>query len=183
MKKLMLSVFALAAVVLSANAATSATGTGDATLVTQVSIATTGGAAGVVTDGLTGSFADGLLQFGTIALGTGDNTVTIAPTTGARVIAGAGTATGTTATTVSAAAFKVTGASGLGYTVTLPTSSTITDGTTTLTVNSYASSLAGNTASLTGGDSHFAIGGTLTLTGTMTTGHYTGSFPITVAYN
>jgi len=183
MKKLMLSVLALAAVVLSAKAQTSATGNGDVTLVTQVAISTTGGATGVVTDGLTGSFADGALQFGTIALGTGDNAVTIAPTTGARTITGAGTAVGTTATSVSAAAFKVTGATGLSYSVTLPSPTTISNGSTTLTVNNYDSSLAGETAVLTGGDSYFAIGATLNLTGTMTTGHYTGTFPVIVAYN
>ncbi|MDT0648174.1 DUF4402 domain-containing protein [Zunongwangia sp. F260] len=95
-----------------------------------------------------------------------------------------GTATRVGGTTPTAAEFTVNAALGYGYTVTLPTDNeiTLTNQTTTgssMLVNNivHNSDKVGD-----GADETFQVGGTLTLAADQVVGNYTGSLPITVAY-
>lgn len=180
MKKLILSALALAAVVLSASAADVAVGTGSATLQAAVAVETTGG-----TTGFTGgeSVADGLLQFGTIAVGTTSSVIAISPTTGARSLESGNSVLN--GGTTSAAAFKVTGAN-IAYTITIPTTAVVltrTSGTETINVTGFDTNVASETQSNVAGVSYFMVGANLTIPGNQLAGAYTGTFNVSVDYN
>jgi hypothetical protein len=117
------------------------------------------------------------LEFGSMVASAG--TVTVSP-------AGARTAAGTIVvnqgTTPDAADFHVTGEDTYTYAITLPTTSSITNGTDNITVSNFTSSI-GATGTLTGGSSNFSVGGKITLTGSESTGLYSGTFQVTAAYN
>lgn len=114
---------------------------------------------------------------------------------GTVVLAAAGTRTAAgvqlpaTSGTVSSASFTVAGEASYAYTVTLPTSHTLTEtvgGTATMSLGTFTSSLAENTASLDGsGDGSFTVGATLTLAANQASGTYTNAtgFTVAVAYN
>ena len=124
------------------------------------------------------------LDFGGVVGGTAGNVV----------VASNGTRTCTTVTcadsgTVAAAAFSVTGGNNLGYAITLPSSLTITTGdgvgtTKQMTVDTFTSSKAGETGTLSGsGTDTFTVGAKLTIATEDVNGAYTGSFTMTVDYN
>ncbi len=121
------------------------------------------------------------LAFGTMLVPTGSGSVIINPTTGAR------TTSGTAPTLITGplfgrAAYTITGESGSTFTITVPATFTMTNGTTTLTVTTSRSNAAG-TYTLTGGTFSFGMGGTLPVTAATTRGQYTGSVTLTMAYN
>jgi len=120
------------------------------------------------------------LQFGLIVSGTG-GTVTVST-------AGARTATGPRILTnasfpVTAAAFTVTGGDSLAYTITLPTTVTLTGpGSSTMSVGTFVSNpVSPGTLSATG-TSTLSVGATLTVGTNQTAGDYTGTFTVTVNY-
>lgn len=121
------------------------------------------------------------LHFGTMTIPTSVATVTV-PATGAR------TSTGTItllsqAPTYSAAGYGVTGDGTSTYNITLPTSTTITNGTQSMTVDTFTSSKPSNMGTLVAGADAFTVGATLHLVSGQNSGTYTGSFDISVAYN
>lgn len=189
MKKLILSVFALAAVVLSANAVdnqATTTGSGEATLVKT-------GTVEVLTSGQINS---GVLQFGKISLATNTaKTVTITPPVAATV----NSAVGTPATTgdgitllndidKSTGAFKVNGPANTAYSVAVATSTLSGVGLSAgVTIDSWTTSFASN--ALTGGvlsasgTQNFFLGGTLHIPADVLVGAYSGNINVTVTYN
>jgi hypothetical protein len=145
----------------SANASATAT----ATIITPITLTNTGG---------TG------LRFGNVVASTAAGTIVVA-SDGTRSWTGG--ATGISGLPVGAALFGVTGGANRTFTITLPSSTTITDGTNDMTVDTFTSSLA-SPATLNGsGTASFNVGGTLTVNAGQVAGSYTGTFSVTVAYN
>ena len=175
MKKLIVSIFALAAVVYSANAADFVTGTGKATLVAQVALTTT------ITghDLGSGSFAGGELNFGIIGIGTASNIVSVNATTGARTSTNVGISNNNI--TPTAAGFKASGPLSSTYALTLPSSVDLTDGSNVITVTNFSTYSAGTLNA--SGDDYFSVGADLTVPANAIAGAYTGDFIIAVNYN
>lgn len=163
----MKKIFALFAISLmfaafSANVFGQATATASATIVTPISIS-----------------SDRNLSFGNIlATGTA-GTVQITP---------AGVRSATTVTlpaitgTVTTAQFQISGTSGMTYTVTLPASITIDDGSShTMTVNGFQHNASGTLSATT---ETFQVGATLQVGASQAAGDYgPGSFSVSVNYN
>jgi hypothetical protein len=120
------------------------------------------------------------LDFGDVVPGTSLGTVVMA-TAGTRSATG-----GTTLGSVNvggAADFTVTGADGYAYSITLPSSITLSDGgVNTMSVDTFTSNPSG-TGTLTGGSQALAVGATLHVGANQVAGSYSGSFDVTVTYN
>lgn len=114
------------------------------------------------------------LDFGSAAPSTAATTVVIDPA-GVQ----SGTAIGQAGAT-SAATFTVTGLAAQSYAITLPASASITDGTNTMTVDTFTENA---TNVLTGGTENFGVGATLNIGANQAAGAYAGTFDVTVAYN
>ncbi|MEI6577513.1 MAG: DUF4402 domain-containing protein [Bacteroidota bacterium] len=125
------------------------------------------------------------LAFGTFTKPTAVNgTVTIATddTRTASLTAGLYLVT-TNGNSIGAASFDITGDGNSTYSITVPpTTSSISNGTTTLSIGTFLSDPSG-TGTLTTGAQTIHVGATLTVTPAATVGNYTGTFPVTVAYN
>lgn len=123
------------------------------------------------------------LVFGRVAKPlSGNGTVTIDATTGARTVSGAD---GLDTPTPSRAAFNVTGEGGQIFSVSVPSTITMTGPaamivTTTSSVGATAmlSSTLGSAGSLA-----FGVGGSAPINASTVNGDYSGSFTVTVAYN
>ena len=149
------------------NAQTTATATATATIITPISISKN---------------AD--MSFGNIAVQ--------AATGGTVILAPAGTRSSTsgvtlpsTVGTVSAATFTVTGSGSLTYSITLPSSVTLTHsgGVQTMAAASFTSTPSA-TGTLSSGTQDIAVGATLTVAAGQLAGVYTsGNFNVTVNYN
>lgn len=121
------------------------------------------------------------LAFGTIvrpASGSSVITMTSASdtpeiTSGSAVLAGGGAAR-------SRAAYTVTGEAGQTYSISLQQASITLTGPTPITLNLTRSK---NTGTLTGGTDTFYVGGNMTIANTTTSGDYTGTFNVDIAYN
>ncbi len=119
------------------------------------------------------------LNFGTVAPTTSAGTVVMSPSgvrTGTNVILstlGAGNAAG----------FTVTGNPNSTFSVTLPTSISLTGAGPSMTVNNFTSSLTTSPALSSSGSSTFKVGGTLAVRANQSVGTYTGTFTVTVNYN
>ena len=127
------------------------------------------------------------LAFGSVVKPTsGTNTVTINETTGARTKTGAGDAALATSTT-SRAAFSVGGEGGQTFSITVPSTATMTrsGGSETLTVNLVKTGTSGTLSGSIGsaGTASFGVGGNFDVDSTTVSGAYSGSFNTTVAYN
>ena len=127
------------------------------------------------------------LAFGSVVKPTsGTNTVTINETTGARAVSGAGNAALATSTT-SRAAYSVGGEGGQTFSITVPSTTTITrsGGSETLTVNLVKTGATGTISGSIGsaGTAAFGVGGNFDVASTTVSGAYSGSFNVTVAYN
>ncbi len=119
------------------------------------------------------------LAFGTMLVPTGTGAVIIS-TAGVRSTSGTAP-TLITGPAFSAASYTITGESGTTFSITVPASFTMTNGTTTLTVTTTASSTG--TQTLTGGTFALSVGGSVAVAATNTRGAYTGSFTVTLTYN
>lgn len=119
------------------------------------------------------------LNFGdvTYSAGGGAGTVTIAPGGGVTTALNAQSLGGAT----SASTFTITGDNLRIYDVTLPASTTIGNGTDTITVDGFTSSLAGNSGTV-GTNNSFNVGATLNFLGTESQGSYLGTFDVSVDY-
>lgn len=120
------------------------------------------------------------LAFGSFVANSG-GTVTVAPN-GGRSKGGSVllVAQGATAT---AAQFTFSGTAGLPYAITLPPNDTVTltDGSHTMAVNNFTSSLSFS-GTLTGSPQTLLVGATLTVGNAQAPGSYTGSFAFSVNY-
>ncbi len=82
------------------------------------------------------------------------------------------------------ASFNVTGEANFNFVVTLPTEASISNGVDILTVNSFTTDLTNDQGALDAtGNASFKVGGTLqSIDDTVSSGVYTGSATVTVAY-
>jgi len=165
--KVILSVIGLFVFAYNSKAQTTATATATATIITPISISKN---------------AD--MSFGNIAVqATTGGTVILAPA-GTRSSTG-GVTLPSTAGTVTAAAFTVTGSGSLTYAITLPSSVTLTHsgGVQTMAAASFTSNPS-STGTLSSGTQDIAVGATLTVAAGQLAGVYTsGNFNVTVNYN
>ncbi len=122
--------------------------------------------------------AAGDLDFGTmVPTGNPGGTVTVTPA-GARSSTDVDLLGGTPA----AASFDVTGEGNANYSITLPSSTTLTSGGNTMTVDTFTDD-AGANPRLTGGSDTFNVGATLHVGATQASGTYSGTFSVTANYN
>jgi hypothetical protein len=125
------------------------------------------------------------LAFGRIVKPTtGTGTVAIANTADT-VSAGAG-AVALTGITTSRAKFTINGEGAQGITITVPASFSLTNGTDTIPVTLSSDRPASDTLSGSlgsAGTRALNVGGNFSLPAANTTGNYTGTFNVTVAYN
>jgi hypothetical protein len=134
------------------------------------------------------------LNFGDIFTSSTAGTVTIEPVASARTATGGATLATTGSTSV--ASFTIGGKRSASYVITLPSDSTVTltgpTGATAMPVKTFTASIGGATATTTptgtlpstaGATQTFTVGATLSLAANQTDGNYSGSFPVTVAYN
>ncbi|MCI5043249.1 MAG: DUF4402 domain-containing protein [Aquisalinus sp.] len=117
------------------------------------------------------------LYFGTIAPSLTDaDTVVVSPS-GAKTC-------GVELTCLSddhtAAQFNVTGEPNRSYTIQLPDTIQISNGSETMTVDSFTGSKAAGT--LASGTDSFSVGGTLEVAANQASGEYTGTFVVSVEY-
>lgn len=123
------------------------------------------------------------LHFGTIWRGTTAGTVTVDPLTGNRTSTGGVTLSGL-APLHSVAAFNVEGESGRDVNITLPASTTITNGAETMTVDVFVSDPDDtNPITLGAGATVLRVGATLNVLANQVSGTYTGTFDVSVNYN
>ena len=127
------------------------------------------------------------LAFGTVVKpSSGTNTITINETTGTRTLTGAGDAALATSTT-SRATFTVGGEGGQTFSITVPSTATMTrsGGSETLTANLTGTAASGTLSGSIGsaGSATFGVGGNFDVASTTVSGAYSGSFNVTVAYN
>lgn len=120
------------------------------------------------------------LAFGTLLVPSANGSIIINATTGARTTSGTAP-TFITGPVFTRAQYTITGQSGTTFSITVPATFTISNGTTTLTVTTSRS--ATGTQTLTGGTFSLGVGGTLPVTAASTRGNYTGSFSVTLTYN
>jgi hypothetical protein len=122
------------------------------------------------------------LDFGTITTGTGSSVILVSAVASPTKTVLSGDAHIIVASTQTAAKFTVGGQSGTAYTITLPTTSTITGGVgVNLTVSDFTCS--NGTSGTIGTNDLFYVGGSLTVPSNAVATDYTGTFNVTVAYN
>ncbi len=120
------------------------------------------------------------MDFGKLVMDAGSpglGTVTLAAGTSARTPSGGVDLVGTSA---AAGVVQVVGQTGNTYTVTLPTSTTLTGPGTAMTLDTFASS---DTLTSISGTNSVHIGAVLHVNAAQTAGGYTGSFVVTAAYD
>ncbi|PKD17108.1 hypothetical protein APR41_06650 [Salegentibacter salinarum] len=84
-------------------------------------------------------------------------------------------------TTPTAASFNVTAADGFSYSITLPGSVDLSNGTDDITVDEFKHDAEGRTTG-TGSAQTVGVGATLNVASAQATGNYTGTFDVTVTY-
>jgi len=120
------------------------------------------------------------LKFGLIVAGPG-GTVSISPDSSRTVNGPAGLTNASFP--VSAASFTVSGLANLTYSISLPTSTTLTGpSSSSMTVNAFVSNPASVGTIDSGGTATLNVGATLTVGAAQTPGAYTGTFTVTVNY-
>lgn len=162
------TVLVLSALSISASAQETASATATATIVTPISIT-----------------KDVDMNFGNVAVqSTAGGTVVLSPA-GGRTKTG-GVTLPTTAGTVTAASFTVSGTGNYAYTITLPSlAHTISSGANTMTVTDFVSTPSGANGALTAGEQILNVGATLNVGAAQPSGVYVSDTPfdVTVNYN
>lgn len=128
------------------------------------------------------------MVFGNVAVLGTLGTVVLAPTSaaGRSTTGGVTIAAANGGSSPTAAKFTVSGQGNYAYTITLPSSASLTGPGTAMTVNAFTSSIGTDLTlgALTGGTQIVYVGATLNVAATQTEGAYTTTtFPVTVAYN
>lgn len=119
------------------------------------------------------------LLFGELSAGATPGTVVIDPA-GSRTATGGVTFAGTT---FSVASFTVSGGANKTYSITLPGSITISDGTNTMTVDTFTSNPSGTGTLDASGTQTLTVGATLSVGANQPPGTYSGTFQVSVDYN
>ena len=157
--------FAMTAGASHAQASATQTTTGTSTIIQPISITSSTG-----------------LAFGTVIRpASGNGSVTIDATTGARTFSG--TVAGMTSTT-SRAAYTVSGEGGMNYSISVPVNFNLT-GPSTIQVFLTPTATSGTLSGSLGGPgtSTFGVGGNFMISNGTQTGVYSGTFNVTVSYN
>jgi hypothetical protein len=162
MKRIIVFSIAIVAFTAATFAQVSATANATATIITPLAITRTA-----------------QMDFGSLFVSTTPGTVVINPVTSTRSATGGCTLVGAT---VSPATFTVTGLPAAVYTISLPASAIITDGTNNLTVDVFTSDPT-PTGTLTAGTSTLRVGATLNVPASQTPGIYTSAAAFTVTVN
>jgi hypothetical protein len=127
------------------------------------------------------------MNFGNLAVQTGTAGTIILTPAGTRTAYLGVTATAALGGTITAAAFNVTGQGSATYSISLPSTYTITrtGGTETMTVNTFTSSPATPGTLSAGGSQALTVGATLNVAAGQVAGVYTNGtgFDVTVNYN
>ncbi|CAN5346653.1 hypothetical protein BH10PSE1_BH10PSE1_21040 [soil metagenome] len=128
------------------------------------------------------------MKFGTVVRPTTGSGTVVLTAAGVRSVTG-GVAALASGDTPVAAAFNVAGEGGQSVSITIPTTFTMTSGADSLTVTT-SNNLTGSASAQTlsnalgaAGSLAFAVGGSVPISSTQTTGAYTGSFTVSAAYN
>jgi hypothetical protein len=145
---------------LNSSAQSDATATATATLITPISISQS---------------VD--MDFGTIAASAATGTVVLATDDGRSKTGGA-----TYSGTATAAQFTVTGDGTRTFTISLPSSVVLSNGTDNLTVDNFVSDPSG-TGTLVAGAATIKVGATLNLPASAPSGNYTNASDLTVTVN
>ena len=122
------------------------------------------------------------LTFGTIVKPSGGTATVSVDAAGARTLDGTVAVGGG----AGAATFNVVGEGGSAFTVSVPSSFSMTSGSNSLVVSTVDNAAGGGTLSGTIGNAStasFGVGGNFTLNSATTSGAYTGTFAITASYN
>lgn len=127
------------------------------------------------------------LNFGSFAADNGTAGTVVISTAGVRSFTGGASAVSSGTGTVTDASFNVTGEGTSTFSISLPTTVTLTHTTVpanTMSVGSFVSNPA-STGTLTAGAATVTVGATLTVPAGQATGTYTNAsgLPVTVAYN
>ena len=85
--------------------------------------------------------------------------------------------------TVTAAYFTVTGSGTSAYSITLPVSATLTGAGDDMTVDTFKTNKEDDKSSLVAGEDDFYVGATLNVGIAQAAGVYSGTFPVSVAYD
>ena len=123
------------------------------------------------------------LSFGTFAAGNAPGTLTMTAT-GNRSATGGVTMVATNLG--SNATVNLAGTPGTSFSVSLPTTVSLSaaTGSATMSLGSFSTTLTGSQGSLnTSGTTSFGIGGTLSVNANQAIGTYSGSFTVTLNYN
>lgn len=172
MKKVILTVVAIAAFVFTA---TSADNVANKTLSVQSK-------ARIITPITLANTSSQALDFGVIARGAANSTIVVGAVAAPSINVASGDAVVLTSAPQTAAKFTVGGESGKTYAITIPaTTQTITDGTNTLNINNFTCS--NGTVGTIGTNDVFYVGGTLSVPLSAVAATYSGTFNVTVAYN
>lgn len=144
--------------------ATTAVATVEAVIINTITIATRSG-----------------LGFGDISSSGAAGTVILAPS-GTRTATGGTTIN--TATAAYPAAFDLQGIANASFSITLPSSIVLSDGTlSTMTVDSFTSTPSVSGSLDSSGQLTLLVGGTLNVAGNQSFGSYSGKMAVTVDYN
>ena len=127
------------------------------------------------------------MNFGNLAVSASTSGTVILATSGSRTTGGSGGVTLPSNTgTVAAAEFAVSGEASYTYAITLPTSATLTDGSSnTMAVSSFTSNPSSTGTLSTGGTQTLKVGATISVAAAQAAGTYvnTTGVPVTVNYN
>ena len=123
------------------------------------------------------------LAFGTLVRpSTGSGTVTIDQTAGTRTVTGG--VVGLASSATSRATYTVGGEGGQNFSISVPATFSLTGPSTIpVTLTPTATSGVLSNAIGTAGTASFGVGGNFTISSTTSTGVYSGTFNVTVAYN
>lgn len=146
-------------------------------LATAVPLLLAGRSASAETISLT---ATASLAFGQIVATPASGAVTVAPN-GTRSSSGGSLLGGSAG--VRAAGFRVVGNADAVYSITLPSSTILSSGGSSMTVDAFTSSPSGSGILGPSGSQDFAVGATLHLGSLQPGGAYAGSYAVTVAYD
>ncbi len=122
--------------------------------------------------------ASGNMDFGTMVTTGTAGTVTVTPA-GARSSVNVDLLGGLP----SAASFDVTGKGNANYSITLPSSATLSSGANTMTIDTFTDDAGASPKLTAGGSETFNVGATLNVGATQAAGTYSGTFAVTVNYN
>lgn len=120
------------------------------------------------------------LNFGQVVTSASSGTVVITPSGSRSATGGAMLGSGAAA---SAASFTVSGDPLATYAITLPSSTTLSSGGPTMTLETFTSTPSGTGSLSDMGSQTLTIGATLQVSAVQESGTYTGSFSVRVDYN